>query len=765
MANVLNSIKINQSVKPAKQAVLPSFTFDTEGRIKPLKDEAKLLPSRIFGSPIEYAKDLKKDVVNIGRAAKGKANDHELGRINDLALKTGSLALATYLCIKNPLKLSKAMEFVGLGTFFGSMALWPKLAIQAPIKARTGVDIHQKYIDSEGRKKMLYLDPQYDLTDLYSREDLDRMGKKLGVSENLPDRDRYIKQRAKKTAVQGNTLWMMTAGVAPVLSALTAHAAEEPLNKIINNASMELSKKALDKGKSASVDMIQKKADKVFEKFLKKNADNPVNEKMADELAKKIGSGLSAHPSVVKAIKQEIIDNSKKGSLTVGDMQLTLESLNTSLNGLNKDIRILDKFIASGVGDESYKARQWNDTMNALLKKFGFSLKELKKLSNSNTKVEDKLADIVKDDNKYSEVIKGLLSSINDYENKVGHDKADGTIVKKVVDEISTISNNANKKVENEFSKLAGKLATGKTDNGALENSVVENVKMKAKGHISSQYRMLQTLDFFKRAEVTNEKGEKILENEIIDLLKKKYEFMEPVGAPKFWTPTTDTTTYFNKVSEEEVKAEAQKLIQKCKSILLDATITDHTEKFSSANYGLTDREYLIVSEVLYGANSGSTIDNALNHKPTYTGKFATVKTKLAAVKDWFKNKDWFKKLFPKKTTQNPSLADFEAYKKEFNESVINWKNGLNPALERRFWTENANSTNPTLRANLVGNPSGKTIADAAKKMYNTKMWLRVAGITAAVITGVTLIAGFAIGRKGEMEKKAEEKEGKKING
>jgi len=81
MTNVLNKYIANQPISPVKPAPLPAFTFNSEGKIKPLDDKAKLLPSRIFGSPIEYAKDLKQDVVNIGRAAKGKANDHELGRI------------------------------------------------------------------------------------------------------------------------------------------------------------------------------------------------------------------------------------------------------------------------------------------------------------------------------------------------------------------------------------------------------------------------------------------------------------------------------------------------------------------------------------------------------------------------------------------------------------------------------------------------------------------------------------------------------------
>ena len=170
MANVLNSIIANQPIKPAKkQEQNAAYAFTSEGKIKPMKDKGRLLPSKIFDTPIDIAKDLKGDIVSLGKAAKGKANDHELGRINDLAMKIGSVALASYLFVKNPFKLNKAMEFIGAGTFFAGMSLWPKLTIQAPLKARTGVDVHQKYIDSQGRKKMLFQDPQYVLTDLYSK--------------------------------------------------------------------------------------------------------------------------------------------------------------------------------------------------------------------------------------------------------------------------------------------------------------------------------------------------------------------------------------------------------------------------------------------------------------------------------------------------------------------------------------------------------------------------------------------------------------------
>ena len=92
-------------------------------------------------------------------------------RIKDLLIPLIPVIILAVLFVKNPFKLNKAMEFIGAGTFFAGMSLWPKLMIQAPVKARTGVDVHQKYIDSQGRKKMLFQDPQYVLTDLYSKED------------------------------------------------------------------------------------------------------------------------------------------------------------------------------------------------------------------------------------------------------------------------------------------------------------------------------------------------------------------------------------------------------------------------------------------------------------------------------------------------------------------------------------------------------------------------------------------------------------------
>ena len=404
MTNVLNAIIANKPIRPTVQDKSPSFTFDSEGRIKPLKDKGKLLPSKIFGSPVEYAKDLKQDVLNIGKAAKGKANDHELGRINDLAMKFGSLCLATYLFIKNPLKLSKAMEFVGFGSFFASMALWPKLAIQAPLKVRTGVDIHQKYIDSQGRKKMLHQDPQYDLTDLYSREDLDKMGKKLNVSENLPDRDDFIKQRAKKTAIQGNTLWMATAGFAtPLMSALICNRLEKPIAKAIEKYDLISSSVGMEKGAANGPisKLKQHLAQISLNKFLQQNADRVMDDKLVSELAVKLG-GKANSATLQDAIKEELkslktnvkLDESfiraAVGDKVPQDIFNTLSEKQRTL--LNKSIaegsvRGISDILASAVPGTKHEQMQLKKTIASLIEKAKTS-QELPKLSVISDKVQ-----------------------------------------------------------------------------------------------------------------------------------------------------------------------------------------------------------------------------------------------------------------------------------------------------------------------------------------------------------------------------------------
>ena len=224
-----------QQQKPKKKEA-PKFDihYELANRtfIKPLKGRGRLLESSILDAPANFAKGLAYDAKALAGGINGDANDHQLGKLNDIGMKLGGLTIAGYLFTKRQTPLTKAMEFVGLGSFFASMALWPKIAIQLPAYLIHGFNVQQQYEDSFGRKKPFYQDPQFLPWDLYADDEINKIGDRLGVPKNIPNRREYIQEKMKKIAIQNNTLWMLTAGFAtPIMSALICNALEKPLAK------------------------------------------------------------------------------------------------------------------------------------------------------------------------------------------------------------------------------------------------------------------------------------------------------------------------------------------------------------------------------------------------------------------------------------------------------------------------------------------------------------------------------------------------------
>lgn len=777
MTNVLNSIIANQPIKPAKQATLPAFSFDSDGKVKPLEDKAKLLPSRIFGSPIEYAKDLKQDVVNIGRAAKGKANDHELGRINDVAMKLGALGLAGYLFVKNPLKLSKTMEFVGLGTFFGAMALWPKLAIQAPIKARTGVDVHQKYVDSQGRKKMLHQDPQYDLTDLYSREDLDKMGKKLGVSEDLPDRDNFIKQRAKKTATQANTLWMMTAGFAtPLMSALACNRLEKPLINLFEKFDLTKSEKVLKEAMEAAS---KTEVDEKIITFLQQNSGKQMDDKLAQQLSKMI-LGTDADESLLRALQTQLTtmkvskplsiefvtaalkDNKKAAGLiaglseegktalaeaiktgkvdsiskvlsqssglsktkqadlaksikkslehatkastipTLGEATEGIKKMASALGGFASGNKAIGKFVEARVGDKSgtYIANQWQRVCDSLFKSMKLKGKDLKALANGDQAALRKVLEgLAADEGSFDAAVGKLMSMIDDFDVTAG-----SGFVSNVSSNSSKIGSKAAKSLASEgFDDLAK--VVGDAVKGTATQKTVKFASDRAAGARSSFYRLMQSLNLFKR-----------------------------VQDGSFKTTLETLLTEAGKNADDDAIA---RMIELSKKIMLEATSTSYIEKLQTTGFekiagkaGVTPDEYKIVMKALFGKGSEEAIEKALK-KSTEGGKA----TKM--------------------------MDAFRSYQDDFMTRVVNYKNTTKPVFSQ-FVT--SGKTSAEFGTDLVGKKMTDFFQETARKTYNSKTWFKIFGGSFAALTAITLIAGLAIGRKGKMEKQVEA-ESKKVNG
>lgn len=198
--------------------------FDTSRNVKPAKPKGYLVDTPIYKAPVEYFEDLAKDSYSIVKGVKGKANDHELGKQNDVGMKLGILAIAAYLTSFRTLRTEKISELIGAGSFMATMAMWPKLAIALPLKLRTGIDVNQKYVDSEGRKKRFFQDSQYLPWDLYTKGQIGKIGDKMGVPYDVPNRDEVIQEKARKMATQANTLNLLTAGFAtPIVTSLIAN--------------------------------------------------------------------------------------------------------------------------------------------------------------------------------------------------------------------------------------------------------------------------------------------------------------------------------------------------------------------------------------------------------------------------------------------------------------------------------------------------------------------------------------------------------------
>ena len=201
-------------------------------------------------------------------AFKGEGKDYSVGKINDLSIRAGSLGIAAVLATSKMFPFAKGMEFVGLGTWFASMAIWPHI-LGAPIKALYGVDINQKYIDSEGRKKYVFEDNGYRPMDIYRHVDvkgrplseeeyykkysndyayLDKVGDDLGVPRNIKNRNEATMNKMGQVAVQGKTLCMMTAGVmTPVVSSIAADALQTPLQNYLEKTRYEKAAAKLQK--------------------------------------------------------------------------------------------------------------------------------------------------------------------------------------------------------------------------------------------------------------------------------------------------------------------------------------------------------------------------------------------------------------------------------------------------------------------------------------------------------------------------------------
>ena len=240
----INSItpnKIDNNTKIHKPYREATGTIRTDNNVKPLPAQGHLVHDSIVTVPKYFLKDAAYDIKAIKDGFQGNANDHQLGRLNDVGLKLGGIGIATTLAARTKNPMLRIMEYAGLGAFLASMSLYPKVAINAPSRIVQGFDIGKEYIDDQGRKKTVLQDPNYVPFDMYQGEypgeDLDIIGDRMGLPRGIKNRNDLIKEQMRKIAIQNNTLWMMTAGVAtPVIAALMCCGLEKMISPALESA-------------------------------------------------------------------------------------------------------------------------------------------------------------------------------------------------------------------------------------------------------------------------------------------------------------------------------------------------------------------------------------------------------------------------------------------------------------------------------------------------------------------------------------------------
>lgn len=298
----------------------------TNNLVHPLPAEGHLVHDTLLSIPKFWLKDIAYDVKAVKDGIRGKANDHQTGRLNDVGLKLGGIGIATYLASRTTDPKMRMMEYVGLGAFLASMSLYPLIAINAPSRMVQGYDIGKEYIDDQGRKKSVYQDGNYIPMDMYRGEyvgeDLDIMGDRMGIPRGIKNRNELIKEQARKTAIQNNTLWMLGAGAAtPVMTALICFGLERVLTpvmeKVRNNRYNSKITEALKQTKEMTLNVdeidsnnLSRKVEKFLNGFKDKELPKADFDKLVDMLSKETDENLKQG---IKEDLEKLFQAEKKG--------------------------------------------------------------------------------------------------------------------------------------------------------------------------------------------------------------------------------------------------------------------------------------------------------------------------------------------------------------------------------------------------------------------------------------------------------------------
>lgn len=315
--------------------------------IKPLPSNGHLVRNTIFDYPAEFFKDIKYKANALKHSVQGKANDNELGSLNDAGMKLGGLAIATYLLTRRQTPLTKAMEFVGLCSFFGAMEIWPKLALQLPAYLIHGFNIRQQYRDNYDTKKPVFLDHQFIPWDLYTDEEINKIGDRMRVPRDIKNRRDFIQEKMRKIALQNNTLWMLTAGFAtPIMSALICNALEHPISDYQDKKLAQKANDLLNKFNENAKKYDYSANVSELESILETNKGKNVSKEMIDLIASNLSQDFDKVTS--QAIKKDIkriLGQNSGYDITTDVLERISKAIGDDYSKLKLDKSVLDKVV------------------------------------------------------------------------------------------------------------------------------------------------------------------------------------------------------------------------------------------------------------------------------------------------------------------------------------------------------------------------------------------------------------------------------------
>ena len=794
--NLIQTYMNNTTTQDRKLDI--NYVLSNKTFIKPLPAKGELVKSTVLDSPSTMAKDITYDFKALRKASKGKANDHELGKINDLGMKIGGLAIAGYLMTKKQTPLTKAMELVGLTSFFAAMSLWPKLALQLPAKLIHGFDIRKEYEDSYGRKKMFFQDPQYIPWDLVDDERIQKIGDRMNVPKDIPNRREFIQEKMKKIAIQNNTLWMLTAGFAtPITSALLCNLCEKPLNNYLNEKRstkadrllVDLSEKyksyvdksvvndmeqlySRNSGKTLKPELVEEIAETmsrgfdevtagaiktdlkdlltdnkfvIDEKLISKISEKisaavpevlmPESEKLKEILSKYTNRGLEeaelgkVNYDIMAEIKATLKNNGvediegvfekldrnvdmdkllrSKPQSVLDDAKIqTLRSLSSTLTDFRAKNAVLDNYIylKAGAAPETVVANAFNDVTGSIVKILNISDKEITEVRHDRKLagglLRNKLEAITSNEEEYKRVFSGIADKISQLDAKLQavDTSANGgyeSMVNSIFDETA---NSVKSTMPKTAERLVG--ANG-VPNGSLKHVQQMYSKNRLLGVRSSLYRLINTLDFYKRIST-----------------------MENIPA-------------LHREMPREVKEE---LVELCKNIAIEGSTSDFMTKFyalRNPNPNMSDFGNIeVVNGKVINKYLGKGVQGGRVNLPNDKDFFQEV------IKLLYEND-----LHPQTTEllSGKVLGNgVRQYRREFAKDV---GDSLYFAKPHHLVHGKESSASSLIKFLKVGMTPEEMLHKTIKETFNTKKWLKTFGSIGAALLGVTVLAQFFFGK------------------